>query len=421
LGDWLRAKRAEKVGVTLFDSGAPETHEGLSPAEALALIAAQRYRGGTSYAALAGAKVAPGTPCLLFSDGRATLDKTSGIALPCGVRAVTSGPEADRALLAELTGNAPVEAGRGNHAAELALLLGAGSPVARLTDDAGRAVDHAQLEAAPGSWRIVGRMPDSGALRLTLANGEQRDYRPVSPVVPAFAGPGALWASRRLAMIGEDAGPDERIAFARRYSVASPQAAFVVLETPEDYARSEIEPPASYPKDLLPRYQAARAAQQQQKDVRQQQLAGQLRSEWTEVVRWWESKFDPDAKPGRQKAGNAGQTEGDNDQVVVTGSNAEGARRPRRENRSASPPPPPPSAPVASPDVTVTAQRQNERLQDVPVAVNAVGGESLAEQSAGQSQGSANDSRADSAAMAKSTGSISVEPWSADRPYLAAF
>jgi tetratricopeptide (TPR) repeat protein len=424
LGDWLRAKGAEQVGVTLFDSGAPETHEGLSPAAALALIAAQRYRGGTSYSALAETRVAPGTPCLLFSDGRATLDKTSGIALPCGVRAVISGPEADRALLTELTGNSPVEAGRGNHAAALALLLGAGSPVARLTDDAGRAVDHAQLEAAPGSWRIVGRLPDSGGLRLILANGEQRDYRPVSPVVPTFAGPGALWASRRLATIGDDAGPDERIAFARRYSVASPQAAFVVLETPEDYARSEIEPPASYPKDLLPRYQAARAAQQQLKDTRQQQLAGQLRGEWSEVVRWWESKFDPNAKPGGQKAGRAGEAEGDNDQVVVTGTSAEGSRRPRRENRSAPPPPPPPPAspaPVASSDIAVTAQRQTDRLQGAPQAVNAVGGESLARQGEDQSERSANDGRSGGAAVAKPSGSISVEPWSADRPYLAAF
>ena len=396
LGDWLRAKGAQKVSVTLFDSAAPETHADQSPEAALALIAQARYRGGTSYAGLAGVKVAPGTPCLLFSDGRPTIDG-QGQGLPCAARAVTSGPEADRALLNELTGNAPVELDTKNHAAALSRLLGAGSPVARLTDDAGRALDHAVLEAAPGAWRIVGRMPDSGGLRLTLANGETRSYRAATPVTPMFSGPGALWAARRLAAIGDDAGPDERIAFARRYSVANPQAAFVVLETPADYARSDIEPPASYPKDLRAQFDRLRADQALQKEARQKQLGQQVRQTWDEVVKWWETKYDPDAAPKRDvpRPVAASGGEADSDQVVVTAQRAANSSRPRRESvrPSSVPPPPPPPPPPAM-------------VMSAPAPVMA--------EAAADASGAA-------AAQAAPGGSIAVEPWSADRPYIAKF
>ncbi len=397
LGDWLRAKGAQKVSVTLFDSAAPETHADLTPQAALSLIAGQRYRGGTSYAGLGEVKVAAGVPCLLFSDGRPTIDG-QGQGLPCAARAVTSGPEADRALLSELTGNAPVELDTKNHAAALSRLLGPGSPVARLTDEAGRAVDYVLLEAAPGAWRIAGRMPDSGGLRLTLANGETRSYRAASPVTPMFAGPGALWASRRLAAIGDDAGPDERIAFARRYAVASPQAAFVVLETPADYARSEIEPPASYPKDLRAQYDALRADQARQKDARQQQLAGQVRGTWADVVRWWETKFDPDARPTReerkQEAAALGISD-DNDSVVVTAQrSSSSSSRPRRENRRDAPPPPPPPPPPAA-------------MAMAPVVAEGTVSSNAAADAAPEQQ--------------RPGGSIAVEPWSANRPYIAAF
>jgi tetratricopeptide (TPR) repeat protein len=349
--------------------------------------------------------VAAGVPCLLFSDGRSTIDAQAR-GLPCAVRAVTSGPEADRALLTELTGNAPVELDGKNHAAALSQLLGAGSPVARLTDDAGHAVEYAQLDAAPGSWRLVGRMPDSGGLRLTLASGETRVYRATTPVTPMFAGPGALWASRRLAAIGDDAGPDERIAFARRYAVASPQAAFVVLETPEDYARSEIEPPASYPKDQRARFDAMRAEQARQKDARAQQLAGQVRQTWGEVVAWWETKFDPDARPQRPdpklvSGGNSGEEDG-SDQVIVTAqrvdSNAPRPRRDRAERRREAPAPPaslpPPPPPPPPPAMAMAA----------PVAADAASAPANAAEQ-----------------QAQPGGSIAVEPWSADRPYIAKF
>ena len=97
-------------------------------------------------------------------------------------------------------------------------------------------------------------MPDRGGVvvRLTGSESPERVYTPKGGVAP-WSGAAALWAADRLAVraASDEEDRDSVIAFARRYSVAGPDISFLVLETPEDYVESRIEPPATLPAELL--------------------------------------------------------------------------------------------------------------------------------------------------------------------------
>ncbi|RYD93053.1 MAG: hypothetical protein EOP61_24350, partial [Sphingomonadales bacterium] len=92
---------ARRVVVTLFDSGKAETID-VATEQLASRLNAVRYRGGTSYMTLSGVTVAKGASCLMFSDGRVTIDDRANFRPPCTVTAITSGPESDAAWLTDI-------------------------------------------------------------------------------------------------------------------------------------------------------------------------------------------------------------------------------------------------------------------------------------------------------------------------------
>lgn len=406
---YLDQARPTAVDLVLFDAGKPRIVSFTGADAKTKLLAALKdvtYGSASSVDGLFDLPLAAADVCLFVSDGVITVDAFKPVRAPCRLYAVSSAADADRGYLRALAGRSG-----GEH-----LDLTAGAPetlLARLNKDAPRVVDvrtaegddveFRSLPAGPGRFRIVGLRPSTGALtvRLAAAQNAVRTYVVPAGTPGASDGMGALWALDQLGDMGANDQPDQDrvVAFARRYSVASPAASFIVLETVEDYALAEIEPPAGLGKDFRAEYRRLTAARAAALKAERADRLDDMIELWDEQKEWWATRFDPRARP---KDTNRGQG------LAL-----------------AAPPPPPPSplqarpaapaadaaaAPPASRgdtsvgEVVVTAQRRDSRTQDSPIAVEAFSSESLD-------------------APATATGrpmTVELAPWDPDRPYLEA-
>jgi hypothetical protein len=279
----------------------------------------------------------------------------------------------------------------------------------------GQRIDFSLLDGGEYGWRIVGPMPASGGVVVRLAGAgpgiTERVYAaPAGPAVRT-SGPAALWAAERVAVMAarDDLDPGALVAFSRRYSVASPEVSFIVLETGRDYAQAGIDPPATLPAAMRADYAEVRRQMKQAETGQRAQRLESVVTQWEEMRRWWATRH-PTTPPPR----------------------ARGPRRPRaRAPRSREPapgpipvpaPPPPPSTPAAADGAggrPGRSKRQlgshSDRLQDpaaefeTPIPLTVVGGEE------------AGGARADSRGAGRpGRGTIELEPWSPTRPYLAA-
>jgi len=300
---WLEEVRPASIELVLFDSSGAERMKLADAAAVAERLANVRYHGASSYAPLAAQEIRADS-CLLFTDGLVTIDRRAVLAPSCPVTAVSSGADSDRPALAALAAASGGEAFRltgGNRADILKRLGSRGARVVRVRSTSGAAVDVVRLEAPSGGWRLVGPMPASGGVVVTLSGiGSGPGERVYSaPQTEAdWSGAAALWAADRLA-VRSAAGQEKRealVAFARRYSVAGPDISFLVLESAWDYARSKIEPPANFPADQVAKYREMVAdAAREEAEERGDRLTTLVRS-WEAQKAWWSTKFDPNAK-----------------------------------------------------------------------------------------------------------------------------
>ena len=377
----LALMKPARVDVVAFNSSGSLALEGAMPDSAIEWLRTVRYRGATSYAALRGGAAVD--RCLMFTDGRVTIDRDVALAPTCRVDVVTTSRTADLPALNRL---ATQRGGRvyplAEDGAEVAAAIAAAAPgVANVTDDAGRALAFTSLDAGPGRWAIVTRAPDGGGVRVTVAGTPHRFAVP-TPV--AFDGDGALVALDTLATLG---GSDQRAAFlatSRRYGVASPSLSFLVLETPQDYLTADVAPPRSYPVPLLADYRRQLKATADERAETQRGRLAEVAARWDEQVAWWRQRHDPRA---RSKAGSPGRSD------------------------AAPPPPPPPPPPVMdmpAPPPSATP----------PPAVAAPSPAMQAEAAGGDVVVTA--SRVSSVPTAQTT-TIEIAAWQPDRTYLKAF
>lgn len=388
--NYLERVRPQAIELILFDSGGIERVRGSSAAAVVARLRSVRYRGATSFASLAGTRLA-GT-CLLFSDGLVTIDGREGFRPQCPLFAVSSARDADRAWLGALARNGGGEAfdlGARRPDEVLARMTRRMPRVVDVRTTGGARIDYSLLDAGEAGWRIVGPMPASGDIVVQLSGlpgGEtQRVYtRPRAD--REGNGAGALWAAERVALLAasDERSRDALVDFSRRYSVAGPDVSFIVLENGRDYAQAKIEPPAGAPNEWRETYEQVRAEMARQETS---QRAGRLETilgQWREMRSWYDTRF---GAPRRQ---------------------------PRRGGRDIMPPPPP--LPVQSPQraeersvmVTGTRIRRPDITSVTPITT--VGGEA---DQAGQ-PGQANQ------AGRSRGGTIALEPWKPERPYLRA-
>ncbi len=413
---YLAARPPPSIALTLFDSGAAETVTMASVPALIARLRAVRVAGGTSFATLGAVTVAPGAVCILASDGRATIDARADFALPCRTHAIASGREVDRGWLGGVTarsGGSFVELGSTTRQQAVAMLSANGSDIGRLVDDAGQTVPAVRMAAAPGRYRLVGPMPETGGLALRYANGT-RWSRFVRPAIapPLFSGTGALWASRRIAADASDMRTSDLVVLSRRYSVASPLASFIVLEQPADYVEANIPPPQSYPKALQDRYAVLRADADAGLASRQAGRLNEVAALWDVQRAWWGQKF---AAPRRDSSAVA---PGNRDRDGIDGGSP--------------PPPAPPPPPVSvmpqqgredsAADIVVTGTLISRPDLESATPVTVVGNDMLAspDDRVATRVAPDEDDGAPAAASQRAPDAIQTVEWSPGRPWIAA-
>ncbi len=404
LTQWLAQRRPSSITISLFDSSGVETRRVNGAADLAAVLAAVHYAGGTSFAALPQIVVAPGATCLLFSDGRVSIDARANFSLPCRTHAIASDREVDRGWLSAVTGasgGAFVDLRSVRAEAAIALLDGGDAAIGALYDDAGNRIDALRLPAAPGRFRLVGPMPRTGGLTLVAPDGRRTPFQRPMGEGAVFSGAGAIWASRRLAADAADMPIDQMVAWARRYGVASPMASFIVLENPGDYVEANIPPPATYPKALADQYAQMRANADRQIASLQAQRLGQVEGMWRERIGWWETRFPVETTPQRPLPRD-NRRDGRNDD-----------RRNRAEsvNEGPVPPPPPAPPPPPPPPPVMAAPTEDIVLTASRVAGGAVNAEA-AEMASNQPASSATEGYA-------ADDGIRLPTWSSDRIWIA--
>jgi len=298
---YLTATGMTKIEVISFNSSGAKSQVVKNAAGAAGVIRALEYRGATSFSALAPASSTPADVCLLFSDGVATVDARPELQLGCPLFAIATARDADRgylALLARLNGGALLPSGASLDES-LSRLRQPAPRVVDVRSSDGRALRFAPLDAGERGWALVAEAPTSGDLLVRIAgiatSVVERRYA-LPGTHGDFAGAGALWAGYRVYQIAGDGRQERELQdISRRYSIASPAMAFVVLETPDDYLDAKVEPPRNYPAEALAEYRAGRAEREQDERDRRAKWLDQLVDNWAEQKEWWEEEYEPDA------------------------------------------------------------------------------------------------------------------------------
>ena len=343
--------------VTFASDGATRTVAATADA-AIEAVRGVRYRGATSFEAVAeaagSATATAGTPtdrCLLFSDGRPTIDRAIVFAPRCRLDAIAVSPTADIGWLRHLAGATGGQAfAPGEDVAGVAAALASAvAGVATVVDEDGNELAVVPLAAPPGQWRVVARAPVLGGVRVRIGGAETP--RSLGEAVP-FDGDGAMVAADLLTTFGGTTQRPEYVATSRRYGVASPSLSFLVLEAPQDYLTADIAPPANYPSDALSLYLDSRKRMDGERADEKRLRLERVTHDWTEQVAWWKRRFDPTAEAAAKKQA-ARIARSNNPPAVVMYA------------PPAPPPPPPPPAPAPEPgeaapagaDIVVTSSR----------------------------------------------------------------
>jgi tetratricopeptide (TPR) repeat protein len=418
---YIATKAPKDIELILFDSGGADRLTFKTADEVAAKLSAVRYNGATSFATLSALRLDADT-CLMFSDGIATIDKADSFAPSCRLFAITSTQEAEKGFLenrARKTGGALIDLTQTTVEASLRLMMQTVPSVVDVRSDSGEPIDYAVLEGGLSGWRIVGQAPNSGGVRVKIAGTDsgitERRYEAGTMTTERHNGPGALWAASKVSALTGEGDRKGALQIARRYAVASPVAAFIVFETPRDYAEAEIAPPSSYPKDLRAQYDAMAQAFERGKAEAQKQRLAVVASIWDETRDWWGKKHVPGSRADKQKseavaedaAGSASSEAGDDSEIVVATARASNERR-RPQRGDASPPPPsePPPPPMAAPPSRV----ESVSMEDIGTTGALPG-----------SEGALNRVATSKAKKADAGPVISLQPWASDRPYIKAY
>ncbi len=391
---YLAAVRPEIIDLVTFASDAPR-RQSFNDANALdAALAGMTYRGATALTGVLDR--AEADVCLMFTDGNITLDAWSIERQRCVLVAISTAPDANGARLAGIarrSGGSFINLAKTDPGAAVRRITASGRRIVEITAADGRDLDAIVLEETADHFRIIGRADLTGDVLVRIAGaGEVRRYSPSRGAPRRHDAAGAFWGVRQIAdaEVSDRSDTDRLVALARHWSVATPVASFIVLETMADYAEADIEPPAGVGKTALAEYRAL--ADERRKGEREAKAnrLDDLITAWDDQKEWWNTRFPP-VRPDR---GGKGREDG-----RPTSAGAPQLPPPPM------PPPPPPAADAAANfedrggsvnEVIVTAQKREESIQDVPIAVSALGSDRTRPIE------------------------VEMEEWNPDRPYLKA-
>ena len=217
------------VDIVLFAGAAPELRIVEAPDEAAQLgdiLRGLRYEGTATFGDVLDLALPPADTCLYFSDGALSVDPADAERIRCPLFTISSAEDANRGFLRVLA-----RRGTGVHfdlktmSAEDAVagLTGGAPRVLDVTSSDGRAIEYALLPSGVDRFRVIGPLPKSGEIVVTLAGGAKRtrSYSTKGVVPRKQDGIGALWAVDRLhELVAETQQDSERIvAISRRYSL----------------------------------------------------------------------------------------------------------------------------------------------------------------------------------------------------------
>lgn len=392
LDGWLARTKPPAVDLVLFDAARPEVvgFAGPGAAEALkAKLRSVRYGGGNAMTGLFRLKLDEADACLLFSDGVVTVDAYRPEPAGCPLFTVSSAPGADRGFLKALairSGGEHLDLTAAPPAALVERLTREAPRVVGVTTTSGKPIDYTLLPSPAGRIRVVGLLParsDDVVVRLASAGERTRGYSAPAAAPPAHDGAGALWAHDRLGALQatDRPDPDTTLAFARRYGVASPLAAFIVMEEVGDYIEARIEPPASLGPAALAEYrEGVDDLAGREKAARAERIEEVLQI-WAEQKDWWRERYDYRADTARDGVDDAAAA-------------------------FATPPPPPP----------VMAGEAPAQVRDGPVSAMPIPARRARDDDAGADV----SEMVVTAQRSEPTISIEIEAWNPDRPYLVA-
>ncbi|NEX91268.1 hypothetical protein, partial [Caulobacter sp. 17J65-9] len=206
---------------------------------------------------------------------------------------------------------------------------------------------------------------------------------------------GALWGAARVSELAARKAPQDKVlAAARRWSVAGPDAVFVVLERVEDYAEAEIEPPAALGKEALAQWRELTAEREARKAAERAERVDAVVEAWDEQKAWWNAAHKS-LKEVQAQLRREQPRESRRDAPVPAAAMA--------------PPPPPPPPPPPSVEEAAPAADAAASVDEVVVTGARMVRQDFTEMSPVATVG----------AEAESI-KVEIEPWNPDRPYLKA-
>lgn len=228
-------------------------------------------------------------------------------------------------------------------------------------------------------WPLPGGKSETRSLRIKA---------PAADDAPADLATGVAahrWAALRMARL-ESEGERQRAAVRRlgqAFRIASRETSLIVLETVQDYARHDIEPPPA----LRARWAQLRTDTAGRDAATRAQHLDRIARQFDEKQAWWDKDFPKDDAPPKPKEQARGGA------VAM----------------SAAPPPPSP-APMAKREDSAAAPRNS------PIAPT--GARGLAREATPSAPGADALAAAPGRAAAAPTASIQLRAWQPDAPYL---
>jgi tetratricopeptide (TPR) repeat protein len=334
---FLERAKPTAIDVVLFNSSGVTVETRNTAAAVSELLKGVVYRGGTSFAVLQSARIAPASMCLMVSDGIATVDRRDGFKPDCDLIALSGAPDADVGYLARLMSRSPSDVLRlnGRTPDELLARLYSESPgIVDVRDAQGAALPFTPLPGPRGRIAAVGMAPPSGEIVVRVSDGAkitERRYT-VDSASAAFDGAGALWAADQVIRLAAADSKKQVLEVSRRYEVASPHLSFVVFESPRDYANADLTLPKRYPTKWRNEYFDAKAERQEALKEERASRLEEVTKRWEDQKKWWATQFDPSApprsKPSTGAYGRDGGVNADLQEIVTTGTRgvAQGAQ-----------------------------------------------------------------------------------------------
>jgi hypothetical protein len=392
---FLEGAHARAVDLVLFSDGEPqvESFAGVYlAAEVEARLHKVTYAGATSFARVFQAPLRPAQACLFFSDGRWTIDEPRLARVSCPLFTIsdTAGDHGFLASAAHRSGGEHLILS-GDGKAALERLLFNAPRVVGVTAGDGREVEFMSAPTAAGRFRLIGRGGGAQQLTVQLSTGEQRQMAVGAAGVVDHDGLGDLWAAGRVSEMAalKPRDPDV-LATARRFGVASGPVAFIVLETPRDYANNAITPPDAFGPEFAKQYRTLAAEALAEKAALKTARLETVLGAWEEQKTWWRTTFHPAPAP-KSRAGVLGEP------------SLDGAPPPPAPPALA-PPPPPAPAPAPAPSTS-------DRSDELVVTGARLPGSNPGAAQSEEMGGAPTDSQS-------SRIEISAAEWRPDRPYL---